>query len=82
MRGGGDKHVLEIERDVRTVSRQSVVAARDIPAGHLIQENDLMVQRPGTGIPASALPSIIGRRIGHSIKAGQMLSWQLISDAA
>jgi N-acetylneuraminate synthase/N,N'-diacetyllegionaminate synthase len=82
MRGGGGKRVLEIERDVRTVSRQSVVAARDLPAGHVIHEIDLTVQRPGTGIPASALPSIVGRRIGHSIKAGQMLSWQVISDAA
>jgi N-acetylneuraminate synthase/N,N'-diacetyllegionaminate synthase len=82
MRGGGGKRVLDIEKDVRTVSRQSVVAVRDLPAGHVIQENDLIVQRPGTGIPASALPSIVGQRIGHSIKAGQMLSWQLISDAA
>jgi N,N'-diacetyllegionaminate synthase len=82
MRGGGGKRVLDIERDVRTVSRQSVVAARDLAPGHVIQEYDLTVQRPGTGIPASALPSIVGRRIGHSIKAGQMLSWQLISDAA
>jgi N-acetylneuraminate synthase/N,N'-diacetyllegionaminate synthase len=82
MRGGGDKRVLDIERDVRMVSRQSVVAARDLLPGHVIQEYDLTVQRPGTGIPASALPSIVGRRIGHTIKAGQMLSWQLISDAA
>jgi sialic acid synthase SpsE len=82
MCGGGGKRVLEIERDVRTTSRQSLVAARDLPAGHVIQETDLIVQRPGTGIPASALPSIIGQRIGQSIKAGQMLNWQLISHAA
>jgi N,N'-diacetyllegionaminate synthase len=82
MRGGGVKRILEIERDVRTVSRQSLVAVRDLVAGHLIQEDDLTVQRPGTGIPASALPSIVGQRIRHFIKAGEMLSWQLISDAA
>lgn len=82
MRGAGNKRVLEIERDVRTVSRQSLVAARDLHAGQVIRESDLIVQRPGTGIPASAWPSIIGQRTGHFIKAGQMLSWQLISDAA
>jgi N,N'-diacetyllegionaminate synthase len=82
MRGSGSKRVLEIERDVRTVSRQSLVAACDLPPGHVIVEGDLRVQRPGTGIPASALPSIIGQRVGHFIKAGQMLSWQLISNAA
>ncbi|HEX4054673.1 MAG TPA: N-acetylneuraminate synthase family protein [Tepidisphaeraceae bacterium] len=82
MRGAGSKRVLDIERDVRSVSRQSLVAARDLHAGHVIRESDLIVQRPGTGIPASAWPSIIGQRTGQFIKAGQMLSWHLISDAA
>lgn len=82
MRGAGSKRVLDLERDVRTVSRQSLVAARDLHAGHVIRESDLIVQRPGTGIPASAWPSIVGQRTGQFIKAGQMLSWQLISDAA
>jgi sialic acid synthase SpsE len=74
--------VLEIERDVRNVSRQSLVAARDLPGGHLIQEDDLSVQRPGTGIPASAMLSIVGRRVGRAILGGQMLTWNSISDAA
>jgi len=82
MRGSPGKRVLEIERDVRSVSRQSLVAARDIPAGQRIGEEDLKVQRPGTGIPASALPSIVGQRTSHPIKIGEMLSWQSLSDAA
>jgi sialic acid synthase SpsE len=55
---------------------------RDIPRGQTIGENDLTVQRPGTGIPASALPSVVGRRSGHLIRAGEMLTWRIISDAA
>jgi sialic acid synthase SpsE len=82
MRGRSGKKVLEIERDVRLVSRQSLVATRDLPAGHRIGEHDLRVQRPGTGIPASALPSIIGQRIGHAVRAGEMLTWQTLSNAA
>lgn len=82
MRGGGGKRVLDVERDVRTVSRQSLVAARDIAMGQLIAEHDLIVQRPGTGIPASALPSIVGRRSGQFIRAGEMLTWPVISNAA
>jgi len=82
MRGRGSKRVLDIERDVRTVSRQSLVAARDLPRGHLLTARDLIVQRPGTGIPASAMPSVVGQRITHSIKAGQMLDWQTLSHAA
>ena len=82
MRGTGGKRVLEAERDVRTVSRQSIVAARDLPRGHRIAAQDLKIQRPGTGIPASAWPSIIGQRTSHAVSAGEMLSWQLLSDAA
>lgn len=82
MRGRNGKRVLQIERDVRTVSRQSLVAVRDIHPGHLIGENDLTVQRPGTGIPASAMPSVVGRRSGQLIRAGEMLTWRIISDAA
>jgi N,N'-diacetyllegionaminate synthase len=82
MRGIAGKRVLEAERDVRTVSRQSLVAARDLPAGHRIAAQDLKVQRPGTGIPASAWPSIIGQRTSHPISAGEMLNWQILSDAA
>lgn len=82
MIGKPGKCVLEIERDVRNVSRQSLVAARDLPAGHLIDEQDLIVQRPGSGVPASALPSVVGLRTRSPIKRGQMLTWQIISNAA
>lgn len=82
MQGAGSKRVLDIERDVRKVSRQSLVAARDLPARHRIGPQDLKVQRPGTGIPASAWPSIIGQQTSHAIKAGEMLTWQILSDAA
>jgi N,N'-diacetyllegionaminate synthase len=82
MYGSPGKRVLDIERDVRNVSRQSIVATRDLPARHIIAEQDLKVQRPGTGIPASAWPAIVGQRTSHAIKAGEMLSWQILSDAA
>lgn len=82
MRGLPGKRVLDIERDVRTVSRQSIVAVRDLPSGHLIEEGDLTVQRPGTGIPASALPSLMGRRVEKPIQGGQLLTWKTFSDAA
>jgi N,N'-diacetyllegionaminate synthase len=82
MRGRGSKRVLEIERDVRTVSRQSIVAARDIPAGRRITEDDLTVQRPGTGIPAAAMPALLGRTCAHFTSAGQLMSWQNLADAA
>lgn len=84
--GRRGKHVLSIEEDVRSASRQSLVAARNLPAGHLIGESDLIVQRPGDGICASQYPQIIGQRTACAIAAGAMLRVSMLagilSDAA
>jgi N,N'-diacetyllegionaminate synthase len=82
MRGVPGKRVLDCERDVRRVSRQSLVAVRDIGVGQQIQSTDLTVQRPGTGVPAAEAVKIVGRRPCRAIAAGTMLQWDMLSDAA
>lgn len=82
MRGRGGKSVLPIERDVRTVSRQSLVLRRDIAANQSIDESDLIIQRPGTGISAADLSAAVGRRARQPLKAGTLLQWDMLSDAA
>lgn len=62
-----DKRVLDCERDVRLVSRQSVVSTRVIPAGTLITYADLTIKRPGTGIPANRLEEVVGRTAARDI---------------
>lgn len=74
LRGQPGKRVLDVEQDVRTVSRQSLVAVRDLPAGHVLAEADVKVQRPGAGISAGALPTAIGKRIKRPLPAGTMLT--------
>ncbi len=73
MRGGGWKRVLDIEEDVRGVSRQSLVAARDLPADHEVCESDLTTQRPGRGIAAAEWGKIVGMKTKHPVAAGTML---------
>jgi len=63
----------DCERDVRRVSRQSVCAARDLPAGHRLEAADLTVKRPGTGIPAAKLSEVIGRVTTKTIEANRLL---------
>jgi N-acetylneuraminate synthase/N,N'-diacetyllegionaminate synthase len=82
LRGRGGKCVLPIERDVRAVSRQSLVLRRDIGAGASIDEADLIVQRPGTGISAADFAAAVGRRARTSLKAGTLLQWDMLTDAA
>jgi sialic acid synthase SpsE len=77
--GHGRKVVLEVERDVRRVSRQSVVARRGIRAGIAIQEEDVTVQRPGTGIGAEEFAQVIGRTANCDIAAGTMLTQGMLT---
>jgi len=42
----------------------------------------LIVQRPGTGIPAAAVEMVVGRKILQPLEAGTLLQWDMISDAA
>ncbi len=71
--GPAVKRVLPVERDVRRVSRQSVCVTRDLPAGHVLTAGDLTVKRPGTGIPASRLHSLIGRALALAVRGNDLL---------
>jgi N-acetylneuraminate synthase/N,N'-diacetyllegionaminate synthase len=78
MRGAAGKRVLDIERDVRKVSRQSLVLARPLGAGEVVSARDVTVQRPGTGIPAAEITLAIGKRVARPLPAGTMLQWEML----
>lgn len=73
MMGPQAKHVGGVEREVRTICRQSVCAVRDLSAGHVLQRGDLTVKRPGTGIPAAELHNVIGQRLARNVEADSIL---------
>ena len=81
LRGTPGKRVLEAEKDVRRVSRQSLVTARALRHGEQVREADLTVQRPGTGIPASAIDEVLRRRVRLAVPAGTMLTWSMMSES-
>ena len=82
MRGTPGKCVLDIEQDVRTVSRQSLVVRRDLKPGEILREEDLTVQRPGTGMPAAMITQTVGRRVARALQAGVLLQPDMLADAA
>lgn len=58
--GDGLKKPTVKEIEIATVARKSIVAARDIKAGEILNENNLTIKRPGTGISPMEWDSIIG----------------------
>lgn len=71
MLGVGAKRPLEIEADVRKLSRQSLVAARRIRPHTRIEITDLTTRRPASGVCASRVDEIVGARSKRTIEAGE-----------
>jgi N-acetylneuraminate synthase len=60
--------------DLRRIFGKSLVAARDLTSGHVLSSDDVVLKKPGTGIPASRLSETIGRTLRCSVKADSLLS--------
>jgi N,N'-diacetyllegionaminate synthase len=69
-----DKDAMAAEMmPLRDLFTKSVVARLDLPAGSILRSEHLAIKKPGTGIPASRLPELIGRTLRRSIQADQLL---------
>jgi len=76
--GDGRKHPVPGEREVASVARKSIVAARDLPAGTVLSLEMLAMRRPGTGLSPAMFPQVLGRKTLAEMKAGALLDWSLL----
>lgn len=59
--------------DLRSLFTKSVVAARDLAAGTVLARHDLALKKPGGGLPASALGSLVGQTLARALAADDAL---------
>jgi N,N'-diacetyllegionaminate synthase len=71
--GSGVKEPTSAEVDMAAIVRRSVVAARDLRAGEILTRDGFVLKRPGTGIPPSSAPDLIGRRLRVDVRADAAL---------
>lgn len=76
--GSGEKTVLDCERIPRREARRSLVVTRDMKAGEIISEHDLMPKRPGTGISPRFTDIVIGRIVRCDLKEDTILTWDKV----
>ena len=72
--GDGSKEPVTSELAIALRARRSLHAARILEAGHVLAISDLVLLRPGTGIPASRAVLLVGRRMKAPTPAGALLS--------
>lgn len=75
MLGKAVKQMQPEEAQMASVSRKSLVLAKDISRGKLLNRDDLRLMRPGTGIRAAFLEEILGKRTARDLKVDQQLKW-------
>jgi len=71
---GGDRALL------RATFGRSVVAARDLPAGTLLQCGDLALKKPGEGSPPEDLELMLGRRLTQAVGVDDCVRWEHLEE--
>ncbi len=70
-----DKDALASESaPLRQMFTRSLVAARAMPAGTVLQRDDLLLKKPGTGLSPERRADVIGRRLRRPVEADALLS--------
>lgn len=76
--GSAEKTVLDCELVPRREARRSLVLTRDMRAGEVIKEQDLMPKRPGTGISPEFSEIVVGRKVVRDLEEDTILTWDMV----
>lgn len=76
--GSGIKEPTPSEIKNMAIARKSIHAARDIEEGSIIQEQDLVMLRPGDGISPMDMNKIIGKVANGNINIGQKFEFKFV----
>ena len=77
--GDGSKKVYPSEVNPIIKMGKKVVAARALPAGHVITERDVAFKSPGDGIPPCDIANVIGRTILQPLAEDDAITLQDLS---
>ncbi|WKN31465.1 N-acetylneuraminate synthase family protein [Porifericola rhodea] len=77
LQGNALKRPLEVEGDHRTTFRRAVYPARNMEAGTIVSEGDLISLRPNHGIDARYFDKVVGKKLKADVLAHQKLDWNL-----
>ena len=61
---------------LRNLFTKSVVTRTKLPAGTILKEEHLTLKKPGTGIPAKSLQSLVGAQLIRSLDADELVRYE------
>ncbi|APY07946.1 N-acetylneuraminate synthase [Winogradskyella sp. J14-2] len=75
MSGNGKKEPSKSEQKNISIARKSLHMAKDMVAGDVISESDLLPLRPGDGISPMRWNDIVGKTLAKDVKKFDKLTW-------
>lgn len=66
--------VAESLAPVRAIFTKSIVAGMALPAGTELRRDHLALKKPGTGLPSSRLPDVVGRRLRRALERDDLVT--------
>jgi N-acetylneuraminate synthase/N,N'-diacetyllegionaminate synthase len=78
--GSPEKKPSEAELKNIPIARKSLYFSKDLLAGTIISESDIVIRRPGQGLSPKLFDSIIGKKLVVSVKKGQNVQIEMLDD--
>jgi sialic acid synthase len=77
--GNGVKKIYESEKAPIAKMGKSLVVARDLPGGHVLGPDDIVMKSPGGGIPPYELNKVLGRVTLRPLVEDDFLTFEVLS---
>jgi sialic acid synthase SpsE len=68
----------EEREEMYVFARRSLIAARDLPKGTVLEPAMITVKRPGFGIKPKHLDLVLGRALKVDVEADEVLTWEMV----
>lgn len=68
----------EESEEMYTLGRRSLIAARELSAGTVLERDMITIKRPGYGIPPKYLDLVIGRQLRIDVDEDEILTWEMV----
>jgi N-acetylneuraminate synthase/sialic acid synthase len=77
--GDGVKRVYPSEKKPLEKMAKKIVAARDLPAGHVLRREDLALKSPNDGLPPYEVDNLIGKQLLMPLKVDANLAFDQVA---
>jgi sialic acid synthase len=79
--GDGVKRSYESEKQPLYKMQKKLVAASDLPSGHVLSTADIAIKAPNDGLPAFEYDNVLGMRLTAPLKADENISYETLERA-